>query len=67
MERDTVMICVVMDANTNWVAMHFLLSLLKGVLHRKDPLYIYHIKGPFKFLSCTLQSGPAREKKGELN
>lgn len=33
MERDTVMIGIVMDANTNWIAYFF--SLLEGLLHRK--------------------------------
>lgn len=33
MERDTVMIGIMMDANTNWIAYFF--SLLEGLLHRK--------------------------------
>lgn len=53
MERDMVMICVMMGANTNWAAIFFS-PPFKGLLYKKL-LYIYHIKGTCKCLSCMLR------------
>lgn len=59
MERDTVMIWIMMDANTNWVP--FFSPSVRETAASTTPLCNYHIKEPFKFLSDTLQRGDKEE------
>ncbi len=63
MESDTLMICIVIDANTNWVAIFFSLSLLKA-LHRKTHYTFTTSKDHSNFYHTHFRVGEPQKKRG---